>query len=300
MNQKNQEIYDHLLNRLNVELTPLVDKPEETAEGTLRVLWYLANGNARSILRAAEDELPELSQAKCELLEGFVAQRLAGVPLAHLSQRQNFMGLELLAGPEALVPRKETELLVGAAIDKLMHSENKPDSPLIIDVCTGAGNVAVALAANVVSAKVYASDLSAEAVALSQQNVEFLELQDRVETQVSDLLDAFDIPEFHKQVDILTCNPPYISSAKVETMDQEISKYEPHLAFDGGPFGIKILQRLIEEAPRYLKKGGWLAFEVGLGQGKVMMQRVERSKAFQLVECVSDEQSNIRVVLAQI
>ena len=100
-------------------------------------------------------------------------------------------------------------------------------------------------------------------------------------------------------VDLLTCNPPYISSGKVDAMDEEIANYEPRLAFDGGPFGIKILQRLIKEAPRFIKPGGWLAFEIGLGQGPAWVQRLEKTNKFNDVCPVKDRAGDIRAVLAQ-
>jgi len=113
--------------------------------------------------------------------------------------------------------------------------------------------------------QVYAADLSEDAVALARENARHLQLHSRTEFGAGDLLAPFDKPELHGTIDLLTCNPPYISSAKVDHMHQEIAAHEPHLAFDGGPFGVNILMRLLQDAPRFLNHNGWLAFEVGLG-----------------------------------
>jgi len=126
-------------------------------------------------------------------------------------------------------------------------------------------------------------------VALAERNAHYLELQDRVEFRKGDLLAPFDGPAFHGQVDLLVCNPPYISSRKVDTMPREIIGHEPRLAFDGGPFGNRIVARLIREAPRFLRNGECLAFEVGLGQGSALMKRLSADKRYSWLRPIEDE-----------
>ena len=136
------EPFPELLDRLQRELVPLPDKPEETPETTLRALWCAAAGRPSSAEVAASAELAPLEPEGLAELERLIALRLAGTPLAHLTGRQSFMGVELLAGPEALVPRKETEILAGVAIGRL-----DPSVPAtVLDVCTGSGNLAAAIA----------------------------------------------------------------------------------------------------------------------------------------------------------
>jgi release factor glutamine methyltransferase len=226
-------------------------------------------------------------------------RRLAGVPLAHLTHRQRFVDMEMLAGSEALVPRRETELLARAGIDLARQIATRQASVRVVDVCTGSGNVALAIACHVSVAKVFAADLSEEAVTLARRNAEHLKLQARTEFRAGDLLAPFDTSDFHGTVDVLTCNPPYISSAKVEQMHGEISQHEPHLAFDGGPFGVAILMRLLQDAPRFIRPGGWLAFEVGLGQGPAMAKRLEKLARVTEVRPLSDEHGAIRALVAR-
>jgi release factor glutamine methyltransferase len=293
------KLYNVLLHELTAQLKVLQDKPEETPVTTLRALWFLAAGEPRSAQAAENGELPELNESRQQALRGLLEKRLQGVPLAYLTQRQQFMGIELLAGPEALVPRKETELLGNAAVELIKEVVAREGTATVIDVCTGAGNLAIAYAMYVPQARVYAADLSSDAVNLAKRNAQYTGVADRLEVREGDLLLPFDEPSILETIDILSCNPPYISSAKVDTMHEEIANYEPRLAFDGGPFGIKILQRLIQQSSRFIKPGGWLAFEVGMGQGPAWMQRLNKHKDFGDVRSVSDDAGEIRAVMAQ-
>ncbi|VAW40650.1 Protein-N(5)-glutamine methyltransferase PrmC, methylates polypeptide chain release factors RF1 and RF2 [hydrothermal vent metagenome] len=287
-----------LLVSLRQELKTLPDKPEENPETTLKALWFKAAGDAKSAGAAAALTVPELTAEQGEVLLALVAQRLSGTPLAHITGWQQFMGVDMPVGPQALVPRQETELLGRAALQLL--ADTAGTDLRIIDVCTGAGNLAVAIAMHEPRARVFAADLSGDAVALALRNVKAHHLEHQVTVREGDLLAPFAAEEFHGKVNLLICNPPYISTAKVGTMVAEISAYEPRLAFDGGPFGVKILHRLMTEAPVFLRPGGWLAFEVGLGQGRAMERRLNKRHDYRQVRRVLDHNGNIRVLLAQV
>ncbi len=270
------ELQERLVAELQKLWSPLPDKPGETPESTIQAL----------VDRSGGDE---------EQLRTLVRRRMEGVPLAHLTGRQLFMGIEMLAGPEALIPRKETEIVCRGALSKLPS-----DVPtLVIDVCCGAGNLGLALAMHLPQAQVAGSDLSEDAVGLANRNAAFLGVTDRAWFRAGDLFAAFDSPEFLGKADLVICNPPYISSARVEQMPREIAAFEPRLAFDGGPFGVKILTRLVREAHRFLKPGGWLAFEVGLGQGPAMRKILETSPNYRDVESLADAGGETRALLAR-
>jgi len=292
-------LWHELIVQVEEGLRALPDKPEETAAATVKALWHLAAGEPISARLATVRPLPSLGVDQRDRLRSLVRQRLSGLPLAHLTKRQSFMDVEMLAGPEALIPREETELLGRAAVSLLHRLAGARVPVVVVDVCTGSGNLAGALALAEPRASVYASDLSDDAVALAWRNMAHLGLEDRVTLRVGDLVEPFDVDGLRGEVDLLTCNPPYISTGRLAEMPSEIVGHEPALAFDGGPLGVRILQRLIREAPRLLRPGGWLAFEVGLGQGPAVEQRLIKSGDYVQVERVLDAAGQVRALLAQ-
>jgi release factor glutamine methyltransferase len=296
---KQAVLYQTLRAQLAAQAQFLPDKPEETPDSTLHALWHLASGTALSAELALQYPLSELDAAAQTALQALLQQRIAGIPLPHLTGRQQFLGMEMLAGSQALVPRKETQLLARVALELSKQSNTAP--LMLLDVCTGSGNIALALAMAQASsaAQVLASDLSADALELARRNAAHMGLAGRVEFRAGDLLAPFDEPRFHGSVDVLTCNPPYISSARVEQLPEQIGGHEPHLAFDGGPFGVAILMRLLQDAPRFLRKGGWLAFELGLGQGPGLLKRLKLNPHFDTVHAHADEAGDIRVISAR-
>lgn len=294
-----QAAFQQRLARLTTALDILPDKPEETPYSALRTLWLLASGTALSIHAAAQAPLPPLSAQQLGALDALIVRRIAGEPIAYLTGRQRFMGLELLASPEALIPRAESELLGQLAVQKLRAmAAGEATPPIVIDVCCGSGNLALALAHAVPQAQVHGADISEAAIALARNNARQLGLASRVTLHTGDLLAPFGTAFAHK-VDLLVSLPPYISTAKMVAMPREIVGHEPHLAFDGGPFGVRILMRLIRESPSLLRPGGWLGMEVGLGQGPAMAQLLEKHAAYDSVETVCDADGAIRAVLAR-
>ncbi|BCW90755.1 Release factor glutamine methyltransferase [Alphaproteobacteria bacterium SO-S41] len=292
----NPDLFETALREIGASFARQPDKPEETPEGTVKALWLAAAGTPLSVEAASEVALPLLDETQAMMLNELVIRRIAGLPLAHLTGRQRFMGLDFIAGPDALVPRKETELLGGLALARLAGIAG----PRAIDVCTGSGNLAVALAATTPGAVVDAADLSAEAVAMARRNAALHGVEGRVTFHVGDLFDALPRAALAGAADLVVCNPPYISSAKVEGMPEEISKYEPRMAFDGGTFGLSIVGRLIKEAPLFLKRGGWLCFEIGKGQGPYWLKALGRMTIYGAVETAADADGDVRALAARV
>jgi release factor glutamine methyltransferase len=292
-------IFGDLMSALSANWHSLTDKPEETPERTLRALWFMAAGEPLAVERCSGGALPILSTEAFEHLQNLLRQRLEGVPLAHLTGHQLFMDVEMLAGPEALIPRKETEILGYAALDVLRDLVTTNGNARVIDLCTGCGNLALALAYHEPNCRIFAADLSPEAVDLAWRNARYLALDDRVEFHVGDLFAPFDHDGFLADTDLIVCNPPYISTQHIAEMPDEIQAYEPHLAFDGGPFGVAIVFRLIKEAPRFLKPGAWLCFEVGLGQGPLITRRLARNDAYADITPLPDGNGATRAIMAR-
>jgi release factor glutamine methyltransferase len=284
-------LYRTLHGRLAGALQALPDKPEETPEATLRALWFAATGQPRSVAAAGQGELRPLDGDTARALERLVERRLAGEPLAYLTGRCHFMGLEMLSGPGALIPRAATEILAQACIDLLQPPAR------VVDVCTGSGNFAFAIASRFPDADVHCADISAEALALAARNRDHLGLP-RVALHRGDLLAPFG-EEFDGTVDLVVCSPPYILSDQVERMAPEIAAHEPRLAFDGGPLGVTVLLRLLEESPRLLRTGGWLAFEAGRSLGPAMARRLDRDRHYDRVRTLTDDRGDVRAILAR-
>ena len=295
----NDELYGMIRARLEGRITFLEDKPEEDLDSTIRALWLASSGMPVSCEKAGKLDLPALDDSGEQTLLELAEQRLGNVPLAHITRRQSFMGVELLCDRRALIPRRETELLGGRALELSREITAMQPEALVIDVCCGCGNLAAVIARQNPQARVYATDLSAEAVALARDNVRFLDLEDRVQVEQGDFLAAFENEAFYGKVDLIVCNPPYISTFKVSKMPAEIAANEPALAFDGGMMGLNIIQKLIMDSPRFLNASGWVAFEVGLGQGPFVVQLLERSEQYTQVDPVYDPAGNIRAISAK-
>lgn len=293
------ELYKNNLAVIEASWQSLPDKPEETPDSTLRALWFFAAETPRAVTRVDGNNLPELTGKQEEVLSQLVQQRMSGTPLAYITGRQEFMGFEFLSAPGAMIPRKETEILGHAAVQVVKQTAHDRGQIKVLDLCTGSGNLALVLAKEEPACQVTGVDLSPEAVELARRNADFLNLNERVDFTCGDLFQPFDNDNYFGFFDVITCNPPYISSAHVKQMPAEISGFEPELAFDGGPFGIKIPMRLIKDAPRFLKAGSWLCFEVGLGQGKGLQRSIQNNPAYQSVQPYLDEQGEIRALTAQ-
>ena len=297
---RDSRFYSEMHDTLSNCFIPASDKPEETVGTTLDALWALATETHLSVEMAGQHQLPKLNKAQKVLLIELIKNISTGTPLAHLTGVQRFMGLDMGVSPDALIPRKETELLGYGALKLIQESMKKEKTALVVDICTGAGNLAIAFAFHEPKVRVFGSDLSPKAIELATQNAEALDLANRIEFSSGDLLEPFRSESFMGQIDVLTCNPPYISSGKLESMPKEIIDHEPDIAFDGGPFGISILSRLLKEAPEFVKTGGWLAFEVGAGQGPGIQRMLQKNSDFGEVRVVNDHNGQIRALLAQV
>jgi HemK-like putative methylase len=191
---------------------------------------------------------------------------------------RRFLGVELSLAPNVLVPRRETELLGSRAIAIVGAMAA---APVVVDMCCGSGNLALAIASHCPEARLWAADLTDETVALAQGNVERLSLAGRVAVRQGDLFEALAKDDLAGAVDMIVCNPPYISSSRLDGKSAHLLAQEPREAFDGGPYGISILQRLIRDAVDFLKPGGWLLCEFGEGQERQMAALLARSKAYE-------------------
>ena len=291
-----EELYHNIRQDFERKLFILEDKPEETVDSTIKALWNKACGISVSAKKAAHLPLPGLSDSQKATLLQLTEKRMNGTPLAHITERQNFMGIELLCDNRALIPRKETEILGRTVLEICQRMAEMKPIINVMDVCCGSGNLGLAIASLHPETIVHSSDLSYEAVELTKENISFLNLGKRVNATQSDLFTNFESDEYWGKIDLVVCNPPYISSSKVSKMNSEIAGNEPAMAFDGGMIGLKIIQKIIQESPKFLSESGWLIFEVGLGQGPFVIQICQKSEAYNLITSATDNLGNIRVI----
>ena len=195
--------------------------------------------------------------------EGYVCRREAHEPVAYIRRRRAFRTLELEVTPDVLIPRPETETLVDVALEALAVVPAEHGEPLALDVGTGSGCIALALAAEDPFVRVTAVDVSEAAAELARHNAARLGLGGRLRILHSDLFAALP-PE--ERFDLIVSNPPYIPAFEYEALEPNVRDYEPRLALHGGTDGLDVYRRLVPEALGRLRAGGTLALEVGAGQ----------------------------------
>lgn len=220
-------------------------------------------GWSRAHLLAEQRMLLDATQVAA--FQALVERRLDLEPVAYLIGRREFYGLEFFVNRAVLIPRPETELLVDFA---LAWARNKPAECRIADICTGSGCIAIALAVHLPAAQISATDLSPEALVVAAQNVAAHDVAGRVMLRQGDLLEAIEQP-----VDLLISNPPYTILNRI---DEGVRRHEPALALDGGPDGLMIYRRLLEQAPAALRPGGALFLEIGAYQGPEVVALAEQ------------------------
>lgn len=216
-----------------------------------------------------------------------VDRRASGVPVQHLTGHQEFYGLDFIVNAGVLIPRPETEFLVGRIID-LVKATN-PASPLIVDIGTGSGCIAVSLAVNLPVAKFIATDASEAALATAKTNAERHRVLDRIEFMEGDLLAPFAGRGFEGTFDILASNPPYVDFAEPELIQLEVLEWEPRQALFGGVGGVEFYRRLLEDGLKFLKPGGHLVVEIGYGQLDAVSEMIEGS-SWKLIDVIRDLQ----------
>lgn len=213
-------------------------------------------------------------------------------------RRYRFLDLDLVLQGSVLAPRAETELLAIQAIGLLRQIETR--DLLVIDMCCGSGNVGLAIAHALPSARILSADLTEDTVETARANAKRLGLSDRVTVFQGDLFGALAAANAEGKAIMIVCNPPYISTARLEGESAHLLESEPREAFDGGPYGISIQQRLVREAPAYLKPGGLLLFEFGVGQERQAQSLLTRSRVFECLDFPTDEDGRPRVAVARI
>ena len=195
---------------------------------------------------------------RAQEFEALVARRAARVPLQHLTGTAAFRRVDLAVGPGVFVPRPETELLAGWAVERALEHE----TPVVVDLCTGSGAIAAAVEDEVPHAAVHAVELSPDAHRWAQDNLAGTD----VDLRLGDALEAFD--DLLGEVDVVVCNPPYVPLEAWESVALEARDHDPHLALFSGQDGLDLIRRLAHRAADLLRPGGHLGVEHADVQGE--------------------------------
>lgn len=228
----------------------------------------------RGMLTAHLDESPD--QTRLDAMRRGVKRLANNEPLQYILGEWDFRSLTLKCDRRALIPRPETEGLVSLALDFLTkrHSRLPAEKPpVIIDVGTGTGAIALSIAKELpFKTAVIATDISPDAISLAKENAVKTGLGDKVRFVAMDGLDDFDDPGI---IDLIVSNPPYISTAEMAGLERRVADFEPRIALDGGPEGLDFYDRYLADALNLLAPGGAVCFEIGAGQGKALRQLLE-------------------------
>ena len=241
----------------------------------------------RALLMAHDTD--ELAEEKAEAFRELILRRKADEPLQYLLGTASFMGLELLVTPAVLIPRFDTERMVEKALQLIETKE----APIMLDVCTGSGAIALALQHYKPKASVYAGDLSGEALNIAAQNNQRCGLQ--VQFRQGNLLEPF--ADLTGRLDLLASNPPYITTQEMGELPGDVLQ-EPRLALWGGEDGLYFYRKITAAAVTMLKPGGWLIYEIGWMQGEAV-QKLLDDAGFVKTEIIKDWQGLDRVVCGQ-
>lgn len=208
-----------------------------------------------------------------DAIRALIKRRLAGEPLAYLVGEQEFWSLPFTVDPSVLIPRHDTETVVSVILDR---AGDRAAARTVLDLCTGAGPLAVALARELPGAQVTATDVSPAAAALARRNAERNKVGDRVVVLEGDLW----APVGDRGFDVVVSNPPYIATGELAGLDREVQR-EPRLALDGGADGLDVFRRLVAALPAHVLAGGLVAFEHGHDQGDGVRALLDATGAFE-------------------
>jgi len=257
------------------------------------LLSHVLRKNRAWIITHGENSLDDASSA---IFRDAIGRRTKREPLQYIIGNQEFWGLEFMVTPDVLIPRPETEFIIEAALATI---EDRIGPARIIDLCTGSGCIAVSLAKELSGAHVLAIDTSARALLVAKKNAANHGVSDRIRFFEGDLfepLKQFDMPG---QMDLIVSNPPYVRADELDTLQPEVRDFEPEMALIAGPEGTELAKRIIQLAPKYLKKNGALIMEMGLGQAAALRNIAGKTGAYTAPEIIKDLAGIERIMVAR-
>ncbi|MCY2955016.1 MAG: peptide chain release factor N(5)-glutamine methyltransferase [Planctomycetota bacterium] len=269
-----------------------VDSPRLSAELLLAHVLKLPRIR---LYTGYENPIPENELAT---FRDLVKRAVEQEPIAYLTGTAHFFNLEFEVNRDVLIPRPETETLVEHVL-QLVRNTPGLERPRVLDLCTGSGCVAAAIAHHLKSSSVLATDKSAAAATVARKNIQRLGLDGRVQIEQGDLYEAVQKQVDSQPFDLIVANPPYIRSDEIAKLDRNVRDYEPMAALDGGPDGLVVHRRIIAGAADRLVSGGRIYLEIAFDQGELARHVVGTAEGFEDLSVLKDYGGRDRVVSAR-
>ncbi|MGC2275623.1 MAG: peptide chain release factor N(5)-glutamine methyltransferase [Candidatus Binatus sp.] len=269
----------------------LADAGIDSSRLDAEVLMAEAAGVSReAVVTGSIDLSPEILKR----FDALVARRGKREPVAYIVGHKEFYSLDFEVTPAVLIPRPETEFVVGAALEFLA---DWPDAR-VLDIGTGSGAIAIAIAVNAPRARVTASDISADAIAVASRNARRHRVEERVTFRRADCFDVLDGRPVLEHFELIVSNPPYLDEAEIAALEPEVRGFEPRVALSSGSGGLDILRRIVSGSSAHLVRSGGLIMEVGMGQAAAVAKLVEDA-GVGAVAVINDFAGHPRVVRAR-
>jgi release factor glutamine methyltransferase len=238
------------------------------------------------------DDGPRATEEDYQKVMDLVEKRLAGYPMQYVLKNTCFFDCDLYVDESVFIPRPETELLVQCFIDAY---KDHAGELFVLDLCTGSGNIAIALTKHLSQCKILASDISREALLIAQKNAEMNGSSSGITFMRSDLFGS--LKKGKHKFDAIVSNPPYIKTAQIDALQTEIA-FEPRIALDGGGDGLAFYKKILAQAPEYLKENGRLFIEIGYDQKDDLAELLNAAGCFKNIKALKDYSGYYRVITA--
>jgi len=236
-----------------------------------------------------------LTQQELDVYRPLVQRAGEHEPIAYLTGKAHFFNLEFEVNRDVLIPRPDTETIVENVL-QLARREAGFEAPRVLDLCTGSGCIAAAIAAHLKTATVVAIDNSAAAIVVAKRNVDKLNLSERISIELGDLYEPLTRIVDAQPFDLIVSNPPYIPTAELEKLDRSVKDYEPRTALDGGDDGLDFHRRILNGVQERLRPAGQMFLEIMFDQGPGAMELAESFGFLDNMRIIKDHSGNARVL----